>query len=398
MIKIREAKEEDRSSAIRVLWKAFEAQRSFEEVEKEDWVKRWNRPEKEDWAFVAVDGDTVAANLCFFASNNDNNIIRGNPLRFAGVWAVATDPVYRKQGLVRELFKEAFLRMHEEQTYLSILDPFKGSFYEQFDYALGEKRAKHIFTSQQLRPGPKRDDIRIREAQSLEDAQQIIDIERSMTRFGSRFWGSKDYMLDMIKRGHYFIFEDSSGAVGTAKFYYSDKHPGYNLIVGGTCYKSDDIFPSIVNLVSNHAVNAAKITWYTDYHMPVRHYFSDYSTTESYVIGSMMMRVIDFQDYCTSIKIPENAREDVIISLEDDYCPWNSGTYHLVPNNGRLEIELTNRESEIKLNAFQLSQVISGVSPASMLKVLGNINCSQETAKKIEVIFPEDIFVSRVRF
>ena len=398
MIKIREAREEDRTSAIRVMWKAFGAQRNLEDVAKEEDFTRWNRPEKQDWAYVAVDGDKVVANMCFFASKPTNNIIRGKPLRFAGVWAVATDPVYRNRGFIRELFKASFLRMHEEATYLSILDPFKRSFYEQFDYALGEKRARHIFKPDQLRTGLTREDIQVHEMLSSDDASKVLEVEKSMTRFGSRFLSSEEYISGMIKKGHYFLLEADSEPVGTVAFQFAEAHPLYNLIVINTRYKYDDVFPSIVELVSNHSVNAAKITWYTDYQVPVRHYFSDYSTTESHILGSMMMRVIDFEEYCKAIAIPKNSTKRVTIEVKDEYCPWNSAIYLLTPDDGQLEVEKTNQAPDIKLNAFQLSKIISGVSPAVMLLSQNEISCSKEIAANLTAIFPEDEFVSYIRF
>ncbi len=398
MIKVREAHEEDRKSAVRVMWKAFEAQRNLEEVEKEEWIERWNRPENEDWAYVAVDNDKVVANMCFFASKEMNNIIRGNPLRFAAVWAVATDPAYRNQGFIRKLFKAAFLRMRRENIYLSILDPFKRSFYEQFDYALGEQRAKHIFAPSQLRTGSVRKDIETRELTSNDDAKKVLEVNRSMTRFGSRFWGSNEYISSVIKRGHFFLFETDSEPVGTVAFHFAEHHPVYNLTVGSTRYKYDDVFPSIIKLVSDHSVNAAKVTWYTDYQTPVRHYFSDYSTTESHIIGSMMMRIIDFEEYCRAITTSVQATNRVVIEIKDQYCTWNSGIFIITPNDGRLEIEKTDQEPDIKLSAFQLSKVISGVSPPLMLRSLGEISCSKDTADNLEAIFPADKFVSYVRF
>ncbi|TFG29461.1 GNAT family N-acetyltransferase [Candidatus Thorarchaeota archaeon] len=399
MIKVREAREEDRKSAVRVMWKAFEAQRNYADVEKEEWIERWNHPENEDWAYIAVDGDKVVANLSFFASKEDNNIIRGVPLRFGGVWAVATDPAYRNRGLIRELFKVSFQRMREEKIYLSILDPFKRSYYEQFDYALGEKRARHIFAKEQLRTGITRDDITYRELSVNDnDVQKAIEVEKSMTRFGSRFWCSKDYLTSTIKRGHFFLFETDNEPVGTVAFHFAERHPIYNLTVGNTRYKYDEVFPSIVELVSNHAVNTAKVTWYTDYQTPVRHYISDYSMTESQIYGSMMMRVIDFIDYCHHVSIPREVTERVILKLEDQFCSWNSGTYSLIPNDGQLEVERVDQEPDLRVNAFQLSKIIGGVSPPIMLRSLNEIECTSETAKNLEAIFPKDYFVSYIRF
>lgn len=227
---------------------------------------------------------------------------------------------------------------------------------------------------------------------------KIIEMEKSMVRFGSRFFGFKSILEDTIKSGNYFILENDKEILGTVSFRYSDNHPGYHLLVGNTRFKYDDVFPSIVELVSKYAVNSAKVSWYTNIDAPVRHFFSCYSTTESHEIGSMMMRVIDFENYCKSITVPETATEQVTINLEDGYCPWNSGTYTLIPNQGRLQIENSDIDPDVKLTAFQLSQVISGTIPATMLQKLHDIECTLETAEKLEALFPEDNFVSYMRF
>ena len=398
MIQIREGRDEDRPSLARVLWKAFEASRTLEDVEKESWLAKWNQPQDNDWAYVAVDGDKVVANLSFFMSDENNNVIRGRPIRFTGVWAIATDPLYRKQGLIRSLFKEAFPRMKKEGAVLSILDPFYRTFYEKFDYALGEKRAKHVFKKEDLRVGKTRSDVTIRELTGPEDIPKIVAMEKAMVRFGSRFLGFKYMLEDAIKKGNFFVLENDNEILGTVRFNHTDAHPGYHLTVRNTRYKYDDVFPSIVELVSKYSLNSAKISWYTDFETPVRHFFDSYSTTESHVMGSMMMRVIDFENYCKSITVPETANKQVTVSLEDGYWPWNSGTYTLIPNQGRLQIDNSDIEPDVKLSAFQLSQVISGIIPATMLQKLHDIECTFETAEKLEALFPEDNFVSYMRF
>lgn len=398
MIKIREGRDEDRPSVTKVLWRAFEATRTLEDVEKEDWIARWNQPQDKDWAYVAVDNNEVVANLSFFITGEKDNLIRGNPIPFAGVWAIATDPLYRKQGLVRDMFNEAFPRMRKEGAVLSVLDPFYRAFYEKFDYALGEKRAKHVFKKEDFRIGKTNPEITVREAKVPEDIVKIVEVEKSMSRFGSRFFGFEKLIEGRVKRGNFFIFEKGTEPVGTTMFLFGDSHPGYKLTVGNTRYKSDDVLPSIVELVSKYAINTASVEWYTDYEVPVRHFFDSYSTTESHVLGSMMMRVIDFEKYCKSIAVPNTITEWVTIKLEDTFCPWNSGIFTLVPLEGSLQVEKSDRAPDVSLNAFQLSQVISGASPATMLQGLNEIDCTPETAKKLEAIWPEDNFVSYLRF
>ncbi|OLS29521.1 MAG: hypothetical protein ThorAB25_16150, partial [Candidatus Thorarchaeota archaeon AB_25] len=66
MYEIREAKDEDRDSAIRLLWKAHEVTTDLDEVRKEFWAQGWHSPKKKDWSYVALDGKEVVANVSFF--------------------------------------------------------------------------------------------------------------------------------------------------------------------------------------------------------------------------------------------------------------------------------------------------------------------------------------------
>ncbi|MFW9849587.1 MAG: enhanced intracellular survival protein Eis [Candidatus Thorarchaeota archaeon] len=401
MPEIREAREEDRDSAIRVLWKAFESSESYENVLKKDWVKQWNQPEKEDWAYIGVDGDKVIANLAFFAS--ENNIIRGKSVRFAGVWAVATEPSYRRSGLVRGLFDNAFPRMKKEGCVLSILDPFYRPFYEKFGYAIAERRVKHVFKKEHLRVGNSSPEITCREADSDDDITKMQQVEKSMARYGSRFFSFERDAKEIIKKGNFYIFEKNGEAVGTVRFRFLEPHQdpdheAFYLTVLNTRYTSDEIFPSIVEQVRNHAVNVERISWYTDYETPIRHFFSDIHDAKSYQIGSMMMRVIDFEGYCRSIGIPRTATKSVTLELNDDQCPWNNGIYTITPNDGVLSVERNSEEPDIRLTPYQLSEIISGISPPHLLWSFREIECSEDTAWRLESIFPEDVFYSYVRF
>ena len=398
MVEIREAREEDRESVLRVLWRAFEATENIEEVQKADWFKNWNKPQTSDWAYVAVDNDKVVSNLSFFVTAND--VIRGNPVTFGGVWAVATEPHYRRRGLVRRLFDISFPKMREEGAVLSVLDPFYRPFYEKFGYALAEKRSKHVFTRQQLKRVMGPSDITSHEAMNQEDIDKAIEIERSMARFGSRFFMDRRHWEEAMKRGNLHILERDSEPVGTVGFTFR-KHDtaghGLDIQIGQTRYKTDDVFLAILDLVYNYVPNVQTISWWTDVEVPVRHFFLE-NNADSYNIGSMMMRVIDIEGYCRSIRTPEHAAEAVTIELKDSQCPWNSGVYTLTPETGKLVADPVDRVPEITLNEFQLSEVISGISPATMLRCFGEIQCSSQAASKLDAIFPPDVFLSYLRF
>jgi predicted acetyltransferase len=397
MVELREAREEDRESVARVLWRAFEASENFEDVQKGEWLKNWHQPQKRDWSYVAVDNNNVVSNLSLFVTDDD--IIRGNPVMFGGVWAVATEPQYRRRGLVRGLFDLSFKKMHDEGAVLSILDPFYVPFYEQFGYALAEKRAKHVFSRHQLRYVNGSSDITSHEAKNPDDIEKAKKVERAMARFGSRFFMFDRTWNEVMNRGNLHILERDSEPVGTVNFSFqrSNSGLGLDIQVGITRYTTDDVFPAILELVYNYVPNVQTITWWTDAEVPLRHFFLD-KNAETYQIGSMMMRVIDIEGYCKSIKIPKQTDEEVTIELKDNQCPWNSGVYTLTPMSGTLRAEKVTKTPDIVLTELQLSKVISGVSPATQLRAFREIECNKETASRLEAIFPVDTFLSYVRF
>jgi predicted acetyltransferase len=112
----------------------------------------------------------------------------------------------------------------------------------------------------------------------------------------------------------------------------------------------------------------------------------------------MMMRVINFQGYCESISVPETATDVVVIKLNDRNCQWNTGTYRLMPCDGRLQVETCVDVPDIELTDLQLSRVVAGQVPPTALREFGEIDCSPDIAKRIEAIFPKENFVSYLRF
>jgi predicted acetyltransferase len=329
----------------------------------------------------------------------DNDMIRGRPVKYAGVWAIATEPRYRKMGFVRELFDLALPEMRKRGAVLSILDPFNRPFYEKFDYALAEKRLKHVFTRDHLKDVRGTPGMTSRESICLDDdVDAIMEIERSMARFGSRCFVPKDILPEVTRQGQLYILEREDEPVGTASFSISDARPGYNLTVGLTRFKYDEVIPSILELVYNQSVNVKQVTWWSETALPFRHFLTDIYKADTFQIGSMMMRVVDFEGFCRSISVPPSASEPLTVEISDRFCPWNNGVYSLSPDGGIVGCDRVSLPAEVTLNAFQLSQVVSGMNPVRLLRSFGVVDCSPEAATRLESIFPPDEFISYYRF
>lgn len=399
MYEIREARDEDRDSAVRLLWKAHSVTDDLDEIRKKHWTVGWHSPEKRDWSYVATEGKEVVSNVSFF--EDKANIIRGKSVPFSAVWGVATLPQHRRKGLVRKLFVESFKSMREKEISLSILAPFYKTYYEKFGYALAEHRVRHEFPRILLRLVKGDEGITNRELTDPSEAKITQEMESSMSRYGSRNFHTLSTLERMIKENHFHLFERDSDPVGIVKFHFDKvKDDVKDLSVYATAYKTTDVFPSIIELVGHYATNATTVRWYCDPQVPVRYYMDDLENWKTIDWSGMMMRVVDIEMYCAAISVPSQATESVILRLDDEMCPWNQGIFRLTPNGGKLEIERLDDsvEPEVSLDALRLSEVIGGLTPAIALRSLGRIVCSNESAKKLEAMFPADSFVSYQRF
>lgn len=407
MYEIREGREEDRDSVVELLTKIFRPIETFEEEWVYGWREFWNRPTSKNWAFVATHMGRVVANLSFFKSNV--NRIRANPVCFGGVWAVGTELEHRRQGLLKGLFQRAFLVMNEQGMVLSILDPspYQGAqiAYEKCGYAVAERRVKHNFPPNALRSPEGNSDITVRKLKNAEEHRKVADLELGMSRYGSRVfmhaWHAWPAIFEYaIKNGQIFLFERGSEPVGCATCSIIRSDDNSTLHVSMTYYKSYDVLPSIIALISQLSTNVTNVEWICEPQIPIQDFFQNIHRLKTQSIGTMMMRVINFEDYCKSIQVPEQTEGKLILKLTDSHCPWNEGIYRLDARNGNLEVRRENdtQRAELTLTPFQLSKVIGGLIPPSILQELGTITGSPETARTLEAIFPADSFLSYPRF
>ena len=396
---VREAVITDKEDFARLYWKVFEPHLEFEEVLKKDLVNEWNRNELNEWAYVAEMDGMIRSNVCFFVSQD--NIIRGNSLKLGGIWSLATEEPYRKKGMISSIIKAIFSRMREDGTVISMVDPDMNlfPFYERFGYGFFESAKLYELDPGDLRNVKSDPSISYREMEDKKEWNKILQIQKSMARYGSRVFGRRRHIEYLIESGHCILLERDSEPVGVIKSSLANEGDLTWLnIWPDTCYVSTDVFPSIIDFVQKHATKAQRIRWFCGSESPVLHYTQGPQTVISKEWGNLMMRVVDFINFCTTIDIPDNTTDKCIIQLVDEYCPWNEGTYMLSPSNGKLDVEHTNKEPEVVLDAVNLSRIIGGYTTAKILHSLNEIDCSRNTAEKLEAIFPSDAFFSHYRF
>jgi len=402
MFSIREAREEDREQSIQLLTKTFGDMGILEDSWIDSWKKYMNKPENHDWNLVATLDDKVVANLAFFG--NKNNVIRGNPVPFAGVWAVATAEEHRRKGILRSIYNVAFKDMKEKGLVLSILEPspYQGAqvAYEKLGYALAETYSTFEFQPDALRSVEGPSSITVRELTDTKEHTAIDRLAKEMAQFGSRVFVFPFMHIGSIDKGGFYIFEEKSKPVGCASLVFNEGDDGKVLNIYSNYLTSVSVLPSVVALVKKMSSDCSVIKWSADPQFPISEYIQNIKKLTTSVSGSMMIRIVDFENYCSSIKVSDQCNEILTIKLVDKECPWNEGIYSLSANNGKLKAESVSDGSkpDITLDPYSLSLVIGGRTPVVMLRNLGKIDCSEETASILDKLFPVENFISYFRF
>jgi len=402
MYSVREATEEDRKQSIQLLVKTFGDMGILEDSWVHSWKEYMNKPENHDWNFVATLDEKVIANLAFFG--NKNNVIRGNPIPFAGVWAVATAEEHRRKGILKSIFDKAFKDMKEKGLVLSILEPspYQGAqiAYEKFGYALAETYVIFEFPPDALKSIKGSSAITVRELSDTKEHVTIDGLEKEMAQFGSRVFKFPWMHIGSIEKGGFYLFEENAKPVGCAWFVFNDGDDGKVMNIYSNYLTSLSVLPSVVELVKKRSSDCSTIKWVIDPQFPILEYIQNIQKLTTKVSGKMMMRIIDFEKFCSSIKVSDQCNEELSVKLIDSDCPWNEGVSSLSASNGKLTVEKVDDSSkaDITLEPHALSLVIEGRTPAKVLRDLGKIDCTEKTAAKLDSLFPVENFISYFRF
>lgn len=369
--------------------------KSYVPEQSEEAVRKWfDRPPDDRTIFAAMDGDILAASL-MVVTGYDNRI-RGSRLRFGGVAGVATLPEYRRERLVRGLFKQAFAMMNEKDVVFSALAPFSFQFYEKFGYAHAAQMNVYEFPPELLRRMKVPADVKIREAQEA-DREAMMNVQRSMARFGSRVFLPPEDLLD--NGAHEYCLTRAGQVAGVLRLHFSSGGEEHSTMrVNHAWFASDDILPAIVDMVHRYGSQCEKIVWSIDPEVPLEYYLTEMGRAKRSRSGYMMTRVVKFAEFCRQIKVPLFAAEPVVVSIEDDHCPWNNGVFQLTPVSGRLEIAPTDKEPELHLDPLHLTHAVSGLLTANRLHRLGGLPCAAAAAERFTRIFPPESYVTYVDF
>ncbi len=339
-----------------------------------------------------------------------NQSVRGTIKKMGGVSHVATFPEYRLCGHARALIKAAFLDMKEKKQSVSLLHPFKESFYSSFGY-VGTNDNLLIKISLDGFSHYLQDVSKI-EGEWEEKRVRAIDVQDEFEAF--------KFELDLLQH-HGLVFlndmsseywiEDHGGVIvvfikknnkimAAAKYIKIGSGENGKIFVAEMYWKNIESRVMLFRYFAKHKDQFSHIELRIPYGVNFFGWLCDPMKPFEVKINNnpWMVRIIDAAEAISDINV--NLEGKIILELHDEYCPWNNGVYNLEAVNNKLKMSKCNSvKPHIKMDIKGLTALLYGVCSVEELKFKEWIILSDSKVVGIlDEWFPKKLFYNPYYF
>jgi predicted acetyltransferase len=325
--------------------------------------------------------------------------LRGTMKDAGGVASIGTYPQARHRGYVSALMKECFNIMRDKQVGLSILMPFKDSFYERYGYTIANSKLmvktpikslshyQHILKANEW----VYDLIRAKDGKLLY-LNFIKGIAPDIHGY-CIFEGITDgEWLKANRDGLIVTVKHQGELLALAKYNKKSYSEGNEIIVNDMFWKSFQARDRLFSYFSQHIDQVAYITLPVPLGVNISGWIKD--TMEGLKVempgNPWMVRVCDFEKAVSGITCPISG-VDVNILVKDPHCEWNNGLFKLTGDGNMLNVRrIESGSADVTVHAKGLSAMVYGTLPLEDIVHRGWMLIETPTVKPVLAeVFPQ---------
>ena len=323
-----------------------------------------------NYGLGVFEGETLASALLVHPLKQ---AVRSRALSMGGIGAVATFPEHRGKGHVSALMKRALEAMHERGHVVSMLAPFKESFYERYGYVTAQPELTVRTGLDRLSHWLKRDvypsNLETIRMPAVEVRQRFSRIaEQLLTRWHGRAFrpdvGESEWRSRVRDREAVILRRDGEDV---AAFHFSKRQNGHisPIMSVSALYTADtEALEAVLGFLATHRDQVEILEMNVGVDAPLWRWFSDGSHDFTITGGNpWMVRIVDVVPALdgTRVGYPEGS---IKIRVDDLQCEWNNRVFRLESKSGQLHVEETSGETpDVTLSIEQLSALLYGIRP-----------------------------------
>ena len=307
--------------------------------------------------------------------------VRGVLKGMGGISMVGSYPEARRKGYVKELMQAAFLEMREKDLPVSMLEPFKESFYARFGYvpASGQLRLKAPLDS--LRSASDTNLGRDWNFERVRGMQAKTTFLEFISEFApSHYHGfvirptMSDAEWNRRNKDALVVFVRHHGKIEAVARYrikgYMHLEPPGSLEVLEMHWRSLEAQAALFNFFAKHRDQVPDIRMRLPLETTFHYWFTDLSNSiELTTWNPWMVRVVDAEKSLADLPAAQSGQ--VTFKLVDPICRWNSGTFTLDSDGHQLKVKRTQAATDTAITIEGLSALVYGTHPVEALKQAG---------------------------
>ncbi len=335
--------------------------------------------------------------------------VRGVPKRMGGIGAVITNPIHRRKGHIRKLFEVVFDEMRELNIPVSMLSPFKRTYYEMFGY---------VGTWQTMRV-----EVNMRAVRHYLDFDNMGDLQYQMLDSSSDWTEFLDYahkqgfkmhngyvspreihngFLEEVRKDRLVIIaRDRSGirasAIYTKKAVEHERKT--RLDVEDFLYSDRQARDAILHFFSRHFEQVGELWIQLPQGFNIYEWFVDSGMliTPKAGFNPWMVRVMDVAGALNDL--PATREGSLKIEVTDPLCEWNNGTWEVVSDGEKLHAKPTRVFADVEMDIRGLSSLVYGAMDPGEILYRGMIQkAGKEAMQILESWFPKEVLYTHIHF
>jgi len=375
------------------------------------WKDEVEDEEKLDW-FKNADNLGVFENdelLSALTLHHFDQIVRKDIKKMGGIGGLVTYPEYRNKGLISSLMKKSFQKMKDNGQSVSMLFPFKESFYEKYQYVATNNNMKLEVPIESFKhyknfeAEGKWETIRKDSEHSKEDFLKLMKKVALQKYHGTvlldtkseDIWHiySKDNIFVFIKRNDKIV----AGAKYTKKGYMKMNTTG-ELNVSNMYWTDLDSRNMLFKFFSKHIDQVETIKMFIPYGINFYSWLKNNKKVEAdFMPFPWMVRILDIEDALNDIKVKQEGSTS--IKIIDEYCDWNKGNYLLECKNGKMIADETDEKEDITLSIDALSALLYGAYSFNETEKLYSIDYHDKEKRELfKRWFPQEMIFNTTFF
>ncbi len=313
--------------------------------------------------------------------------VRGVIKRMGGIAEVSTYPEVRYQGNIRKLMEYAFAQMQKDGFSVSMLAPFKDSYYAKFGYAMANAPYLIIVQNHAIRYALSKNldsDWTIERHRAVDVQQQYFEFLNAVPL--KQFHGFvtfSDITPQVWKircKDSLIVFaKQNNKTMGMARYRIQRRDPRdedtQELVIIDFYWTNPTARSMLLNYFAKHADQVQSFTFHVPFDVKIEHWFKD-ATLKVKRFNPWMVRIIDVERALSSL--PGVGEDELRLQVIDELCEWNNHVFALRSENDTLQVQRASGTSSADLSIKALSALVYGTLPVEELEYQGLLKIKEE--------------------